>query len=766
MRRLPHALLAAALSAACLVTPVRAEWNPEPFNGGTVVTGAPGSQVNPVGAADGAGGAFIAWVESFSTVWMQHVDSDGVPQWGPFGIGVGGTEGSSVALVADGAGGVVALWSETGSLNGHTLRAQRFDVSGAPQWTAGGVTLSGGSQPKLGIRAIPDGTGGAIVTWYSSTLFRGEPSPYIARANRVSGAGVAQWGAAGVQPTAVSTESSEPTIVSDGAGGAIIGWSDTRSSAQRVYAQRYDSAGAAQWTANGVQVCTAATPQWASAMVSDGAGGAVVSWLDYRVTNVDVYAQRLDGSGVRQWTTSGVGLCTQGDWQSGISITTDGAGGAIVSWDDPRGGNIDVYAQRVSAAGAPLWTVNGAAVCSAAGNQYPSRIVSDGAGGAIVAWEDYRNGSGDIYARRIGSNGIPQWTGNGNVVCAAADGQAALAMVETGTGSAILAWHDFRAGGAADIYAQRMDGLGYLGDPAPRITSVHDVPNDEGGYVKVSWNASYIDREPEYAIQHYIVERYVGPGWLLVADHVVGPQPEYSAFVQSAGDSIGPGNAPFSVYRVKAVALSQPLTAFWYSPPDSARSIDNLGPLTPAPFTGTMAAGVARLSWARGHEADLAAYRVYRGSSEDFTPSAATLIAETRATSLEDPAGSPHVYRLTAVDAHGNESPPATWVPEGFDPSAKPRAFSFAMDAPLPNPARQMATFRFTLPRRSPIRLTVLDLGGRAVRILSAEAFEAGEQSVVWDLRDAGGHRVAPGLYFARLSAAGEARTRAVTVLD
>jgi hypothetical protein len=437
-----------------------------------------------------------------------------------------------------------------------------------------------------------------------------------------------------------------------------------------------------------------------------------------------------------------------------------------VSWDDPRNANIDVYAQRVNSAGSPQWTVNGVALCTATGNQYPSRIVSDGAGGAIVAWEDFRGASSDIYARRIGANGIAQWTANGNVVCAAADGQASLTMVETGTGSAILAWHDFRSGSSADIYAQRVDGHGYLGDPAPRITSVRDVPNDEGGYVKVSWNASYIDREPEYAIQHYIVERYVGPGWLLVADHVVGPQSEYSAVVQSAGDSIGPGNAPFSVYRVKAVAQNQPLTTFWYSPLDSARSIDNLGPLTPAPFTGTMAAGLARLSWPPGREPDLAAYRVYRGPSEDFTPSAATLVAETQATSFEDPAGALHVYRLTAVDTHGNESAPATWVPEGLDPSADPAALSLALGASLPNPARQMTTFRFTLPRRSPIHLTVLDLGGRAVRVLSRETFDAGEQSVSWDLRDAGGHRVAPGLYFARLSAAGEVRTRPVTILD
>jgi hypothetical protein len=55
----------------------------------------------------------------------------------------------------------------------------------------------------------------------------------------------------------------------------------------------------------------------------------------------------------------------------------------------------------VNAAGAVQWTTDGMALCTAAGDQGLPAIVSDGAGGAFVTWEDARSGNFDIYAQRV-----------------------------------------------------------------------------------------------------------------------------------------------------------------------------------------------------------------------------------------------------------------------------------------------------------------------------------------------------------------------------
>ena len=56
--------------------------------------------------------------------------------------------------------------------------------------------------------------------------------------------------------------------------------------------------------------------------------------------------------------------------------------------------------------GTPLWTLNGVAICTTVNDQYNPTIVSDGSGGAIITWNDFRNGSDyDIYAQKIDENG-------------------------------------------------------------------------------------------------------------------------------------------------------------------------------------------------------------------------------------------------------------------------------------------------------------------------------------------------------------------------
>jgi hypothetical protein len=71
-----------------------------------------------------------------------------------------------------------------------------------------------------------------------------------------------------------------------------------------------------------------------------------------------------------QWQIDGTGLCTEVNSQSDPKIVSDGAGGTIVTWYDFRNGtNYDIYAQRVNASGIPQWTANGVALCTAKNEQ-------------------------------------------------------------------------------------------------------------------------------------------------------------------------------------------------------------------------------------------------------------------------------------------------------------------------------------------------------------------------------------------------------------
>jgi hypothetical protein len=106
------------------------------------------------------------------------------------------------------------------------------------------------------------------------------------------------------------------------------------------------------------------------------------------------------------WGPNGIPICTQPGNPSVLhAIASEGDGGAIIAWEDSRNGNTDLYAQRVNPSGATLWNQNGVAVSTAPSTQGGATLVGDGSGGAIVAWYDGRYGPLNIFGQGVDSAG-------------------------------------------------------------------------------------------------------------------------------------------------------------------------------------------------------------------------------------------------------------------------------------------------------------------------------------------------------------------------
>jgi hypothetical protein len=237
----------------------------------------------------------------------------------------------------------------------------------------------------------------------------------------------------------------------------------------------------------------------------------------------------------------------------------------------------------------------------------------------------------------------------------------------------------------------------------------------------------------------------------------------YSYVASTTGDSIA-GSNPTTAFLVAGYTLND--TQWFPSDPDSGYSVDDLAPAAPAPFTGQYAGGATALHWEPNDETDLAGYRLYRGGSAGFVPGPGNLVSDQPDTGYVDagPAGS--WYKLSAVDAHGNESVFAVLSPSGtveVPEGSAPHALWLA--PPSPNPARGSTTLRLALPRAGHATLTLHDASGRLVRTLHDGALAAGEHALRWDGRGAG-ERLAPaGLYFVRLTAGGRTlNTRFVAI--
>jgi hypothetical protein len=214
----------------------------------------------------------------------------------------------------------------------------------------------------------------------------------------------------------------------------------------------------ARWVQDGTPVCTTAGDQNIPLIVSDGQGGAIIAWTDGRGGNGDIYAQRISAEGVLLWDTGGVPVCTDSSAQGLEDIAPDGSGGAIIVWSDGRNLNADIYAQRLSAAGIELWTPGGVPVCTWPAHQRCARVVPGGAGEAIIAWIDSRLDSFDAaYAQKLTAAGSPAWTTDGMYAAGTDDCFAtSFRAVSDSLGGAILVWCCTNG----YLWGQRIDGDG------------------------------------------------------------------------------------------------------------------------------------------------------------------------------------------------------------------------------------------------------------------------------------------------------------------
>ncbi len=462
------------------ISPVQSQWSTDP-NVNNVICEAPENQLYPKIVSDGSGGAIFTWDDNRNTntdanIYAQRINSSGIVQWTTDGVTICDTikNQSLPAIAADGAGGAIIAWDDKRDESLISdIFAQRIDASGVPQWTANGIPICTTPEYQYRPAILYDGFGGAIITWHD---FRDLNSNIYAQ--KINASGVAQWATNGVKVCNPPGAEDYTTLVSDGAGGAIITWEDTRINNHDpdIYVQRINASGQVLWTENGVLICNSYSSVLPTS-TSDGEGGAIITWMDFRNDSANhIYAQRVDANGNVLWAENGVPICTARYGGSHPIIISDEAGGAFITWEDLREGslNFDIYAQKINASGTAQWTENGVAICQEIAGQVAPQIVSDGSGGAIITWGDKRDGGvfGDIYAQKINGSGVVQWVADGVAISTAVKDQNTPTIVPNDSGGAIITWGDKRNDfiSAYDIYTQmvNLDGsLGVVSDITP-----------------------------------------------------------------------------------------------------------------------------------------------------------------------------------------------------------------------------------------------------------------------------------------------------------
>ena len=319
--------------------------------------------------------ALLDWLTDSCDVFVQHIDKDGNLLWGNIGIQLNpkGISGDMFALIPDGLGNIIAVWSDTrasddfSTFGDYQKYAQKIDYWGNFLWQKDGICLENDSHHLNHVQDVAsDGEGGIYYikysglthldaqlnqTWqvptiYSDRIFEDgfggifEISNYYDSlfVNRTNTNGERLWG--DCEGLLVTTNANLvwgfSNLIADGNGGIILGWAD---SSYIFYSQHISNSGTLLWGNDGIQ-------GWGTAIVGDGEGGAVMS-NRWRYTNNHL-TQHIHSSGQPQWGVEGVLFSSRENFDSIFSVP-DGKGGVIFIWSEVSNPpNRGVLCQRVN----------------------------------------------------------------------------------------------------------------------------------------------------------------------------------------------------------------------------------------------------------------------------------------------------------------------------------------------------------------------------------------------------------------------------------
>jgi hypothetical protein len=232
-----------------------------------------------------------------------------------------------------------------------------------------------------------------------------------------------------------------------------------------------------------------------AALASDGSAAfAVWQRASSGVTGYDVLTLPIDPTPTNMVAHDSLLLGRGANYQVTRSLATNGNVFLLV-WEDDRNRDVtgvDIFGLRVDLNGVPI-DATPFVVCNAPGDQFQASVAARVGGDFLVAWADGRKlssgGDVDLYATRIGATGAPR-DGNGFVVSNGANAQL-WPTVAAANDNWLVAWEDWRnvIQNNPGIWAATVSAQGAPGSSIP-IVDPSDV-NHQACAPMAVWNGKH-----------------------------------------------------------------------------------------------------------------------------------------------------------------------------------------------------------------------------------------------------------------------------------
>ncbi len=512
-------------------------------------------------------------------------------------------------------------------------------------------------------------------------------------------------------------ERSYPSVAQNSTGFTGI-WVDDRNYNLDIYAQRLTTALAKSGVNFKLNDDATGAQQLTPALAELTGTGVVTAWHDRRNDQGDIYLQGVSAVGGMSGAQTRVNDDHGHAIQRNPSLDFSNNGIGWVAWEDTRGNNQKIYAQRYNgsfaAQGANI-VVNDDA--TAAPKSMPSVDVSlDGRG--LIVWCDERDGTKQIYLQKYLSSGAPN-EGNVKVSSVSSTQNFAPQVDQRADLSFVVAWMAV-AGSKQTVFFQRFLSNGSVSGAAQMLnidTTLAQATDFDLFVHDISGNIYLAAIELQSGQKQVKLYGYTAQAAPLFSGVVVSDQPGDYKDIALAGDvsdamiitwsatTSGATRGRLQLMRSDGIALgsNQMITS----------SAANRQEATPV---AAMIGGFYYCAWADSRNAG-AGYDIYLNSFQ---------------------------YTSTDADDDGGEILPR----------------EFALEQNFPNPFNPETMISFSIQKPATVTLTVFNALGQRVTTLVDQALPAGRYDAAWDARNA-----PSGVYFYRLTVDAAAITKKMALV-